>query len=376
MNEARPLEEQPKILVLGQTPPPYHGQALMIQQLVEATFTRIRTYHVRMSFSDSMSSVGRASTGKVVHLAGVVRRALQMRLRHQIPVLYYPPAGPTPAAVMRDMMILGALRPFFSRVIFHFHAAGLSDFLETKSPALRRLARAMYGRPDAAIQISALASPDAQFFGTRRLAIIPNGIEDAALPYLDRDRAAEERVRVLFVGAISEAKGTRLLLEAVRELAARRSDFTLWMMGQFSSEAYEREVRGFCRDHQLDHVVSFLGLQVDDDKWRYFHRADILCHPSYLESFGNVLVEAMMFRLPVVATRAGGMPDIVESGVTGSLLADFSPGGLAAALEQLIAEPEMRQRMGKQGRRRYLERFTLDTHLQRMENFLYDVARS
>jgi glycosyltransferase involved in cell wall biosynthesis len=369
-------DSRPRVLIVGQTPPPYMGQALMIRDLVQAHFTRIQTFHVRMHFSDSMSEMGRVSTKKMLHLGSVVRLALQLRHRYQIPLLYYPPAGPTAAAVVRDMVILSALRPFFSKVVFHFHGTGLSDYLEYTSPVFRKLAKAVYGRPDAAIQPSALASSDGEYVGAREIIFIPNGLADSALPYLNRRRTAEDKVRVLFVGGISEMKGAMLLLKAAQELNARRSDFTVWMMGQFISDAYERQVRAFCRDNGLEQVVTFLGLCVDDDKWRYFRRANILCLPSLLESFGNVLVEAMMFELPVVATRVGGVPDIVEPGRTGILLADHSSMELAAALESLITDASLRRSMGVQGRCRYLERFTLDTHLRRMETCLYEVSRS
>jgi glycosyltransferase involved in cell wall biosynthesis len=369
-----PVDTRPGILIVGQTPPPYGGQALMIQELVRADFRTIRTYHVRMGFSDSMDALGRVRLRKILHLFSVVGRALQLRFRHKVRVLYYPPAGPTPAAVLRDLILLLALRPFFRRVVFHFHAAGVSDYLRSKPAPLRLLARAAYGRPDAAIQNSALAPGDAAFFRARSVWIIPNGLPDAAPPDFTGAEGSET-ARVLFVGAISELKGTMLLLEAVRELAARRSDFSVRLMGEFISRSYERRIREFCQASALDGVVSFLGLRVADAKWEVFRDSDILCLPSFLESFGNVLVEAMMFRLPVVATPVGGVPDIVDHEVTG-LLTDHSPSLLAGALERLIADRGLREAMGRAGRERYLERFTLERHLERMEKALHGMATS
>jgi glycosyltransferase involved in cell wall biosynthesis len=366
------IDSRPAILIIGQTPPPYGGQALMIQELVRADFRTIRTYHVRMGFSDSMSALGRIGVRKILHLLTVVTRALHLRFRHKIRVLYYPPAGPTPAAILRDVVLLLVLRPFFRRVIFHFHAVGVSDYFRSKPATLRLLTRAAYGRPDAAIQNSVLAADDVAFFRARRVSIIANGLPDAAPPdYAGSDTSAT--ARVLFVGAISEVKGTMLLLEAARQLAAGRSDFSVRFMGEFISRSYERKVREFCRENGLDGVVSFLGLRVDGAKWEVFRDSDILCLPSFLESFGNVLVEGMMFRLPVVATPVGGAPDIIVHEVTG-LLSDHSPSALAGALERLIADRGLREAMGRAGRERYLERFTLKKHLARMEAALRDVA--
>jgi glycosyltransferase involved in cell wall biosynthesis len=370
-----PVDTRPRILIVGQTPPPYGGQALMIQELVHAEFQTIRTYHVRMGFSDSMSALGRVGLRKVLHLVSVIRRALQLRFRYGIEVLYYPPAGPTPAAILKDIALLLALRPFFRRVVFHFHAAGISDFLRSKPAPVRLLVRAAYGRPDAAIQNSRLAPADAAFFCARSTSIVPNGLADVAPANATQPRSRGGTVRVLFVGAVSEIKGTMLLLEATRELAARRSDFSVCFMGEFISRSYERRVRRYCRESGIHEVVSFLGLRIGDAKWEVFRDSDILCLPSFLESFGNVLVEAMMFRLPVVATPVGGIPDIVDHEVTG-LLSDHSPSALAGALERLIADRGLRETMGRAGRQRYLGRFTLERHLGRMEEALRDVAAS
>ena len=148
-------------------------------------------------------------------------------------------------------------------------------------------------------------------------------------------------------------------------------------MGEFVSDEFKRRVERICEEGGLSDVVSFLGKKVDQEKWEYFHRADIFCFPSFYEceTFGNVLVEAMMFQLPVVATQWRGIPDVVEDGVTGHLVPVRDPHALADALRALITNPGLRGTMGANGRRRYLEQFALELHLARMESFFDEVAR-
>ena len=367
-----------KVLVLGQTPPPHHGQALSIERLVRARLDHTTIHHVRMAFSSSMQSVGHFEWKKVVHLASVIARALFVRYRHGADILYFPPAGPNRVPVLRDIILLLVLRRFFSKVIFHFRAGGVSEFLEAQPKLLRQLARKAYDHPDGAIQLSRLDPPDAEYVHAKRATVIPNGLEDAARPFLGReDGRGDDTMHILFTGVISESKGILVLLDAFRQIAPEHPNLRLWCMGEFVSDEFKRRVERICEEGGLSDVVSFLGKKVDQEKWEYFHRADIFCFPSFYEceTFGNVLVEAMMFQLPVVATQWRGIPDVVEDGVTGHLVPVRDPHALADALRALITNPGLRGTMGANGRRRYLEQFALELHLARMESFFDEVAR-
>jgi glycosyltransferase involved in cell wall biosynthesis len=368
---------QVKVLVLAQTPPPYHGQAVILDKLVRAPFERIRIYHVRMAFSRSLRSMGRFEARKVTHLLRIICRALFVRFRHGVRILYYPPAGPTRNAVLRDIALLLALRGFFTKTIFSFHAAGVSEFLERQPRWLKFLAVRAYAQPDGAIELSRLLPADGEYFGAKAVRIIPNGVEDAAAR-LPRDHTRQEgdELRVLYVGFISDWKGSMELLEAVRQLRTRHANLRLTLIGEFISADVERRAKAFCEQHDLGNVVYFAGALVGDEKWDCFRRGDVLCMPSYHPSEGLpvVILEAMMWGLPVVATRWGGIPDLVTDGVTGLLVPVRDPSALAKALDVLFTDDALRRRMGACGRRAFLERLTLERHLRDTEEFLLEVA--
>src|SRR5262245_2336775 len=106
---ARPLQ----VLVVGQTPRPLHGQALMLEKLLRGHFTKLGRSPVRMSFSAEVAQVGRFRARKLVHLAGVVAGIVRARVRARDPVLYYPPAGPNRVAMYRDLLVLIPTRWLF-----------------------------------------------------------------------------------------------------------------------------------------------------------------------------------------------------------------------------------------------------------------------
>ncbi|MCU0352492.1 MAG: glycosyltransferase [Cytophagales bacterium] len=361
-----------RIMVVGQTPPPYIGQAMMIDRLVNAKFDRIKIYHVRMCFSNSIRSIGNASLGKVIHLFVLVCRMLFLRFGRRIDVLYYPPAGPNRTPVIRDIILLGMTRVFFRKVVYHFRAAGISDFLERQPRLFRTLAKIAYGTPEASIQLSALNPADGRYFNSNHVYIVPNGLEDAALPYLPLHRNGWGPVNILFVGVLREDKGVTVLLEAARLLKEQGNSFRVALLGEFASDEYEREVRAKTKAYGLSEQFCCLGLKTGPAKWYQYQAAHIFCFPSYFdcESFGNVLVEAMMFELPVVSTLWRGIPDIVAEGETGFLVPVKNPRCVAERLSALINNPVLREKMGEKGRRRYLENFSLQKHLNAIQEVL------
>jgi glycosyltransferase involved in cell wall biosynthesis len=348
----------------------------MLEHLVRGRFDRIEVHHLRLGFSTSISSVGRAEVGKVIHLIGVILRAIGMRIRERIDLVVFSPAGPRLVPVLRDVVLLHVLRRLYPRVVFHFHAAGVSEYLKAAPRWLRLLAFSAYKEPDAAIQTSALNPPDGVYVRAKRTTVIPNGIPDEARSLGGGARSCDDTVRILYVGILTESKGVMVLLEAFRRLLAHNQRLIVWFMGQFSSAEFEQRVRGFCSQHGMEDGALFVGQKVGSEKWAYFSQADILCFPSHYEaeSFGLVAVEGMMFGLPVVATRWRGIPDVVDEGETGLLVPPDDPEALASALELLIRDPDLRRRMGAKGRERYLARFSIEQHLGEMEAFLYEIA--
>jgi glycosyltransferase involved in cell wall biosynthesis len=105
------------------------------------------------------------------------------------------------------------------------------------------------------------------------------------------------------------------------------------------------------------------------------HQAGLLALSSITEALPNVVLEAMAAGLPVVATRVGGVPELVRPGRTGWLVNPGDAPGLAAAMSQLLADPETRQAMGREARRRAQQEFSLETMAQRYEAVLLNLLK-
>ena len=123
--------------------------------------------------------------------------------------------------------------------------------------------------------------------------------------------------------------------------------------------------------------MRFLGLVSHEETARAYHRSEILVNPSLSESFGMSLIEAGATAMPVLAARAGGMPEVVADGVSGLPVEPDDAAALAAALLELIRDPERRASMGEAGRARARDRFSWERiaeETRRLHASLADVA--
>lgn len=367
------MERTRKILVIGQTPPPYGGQAMMTKRLVDAEFKSLQIIHVRLSFSENFRQIGRASWKKIIHLFSVVLQVWKHRFKHRQLTLYYMPAGPNKVPIIRDLLLLSLVRPFFTKTIYHFRAAGVSGYISGRSVLFQRICKLVYGKPYKAIQLSSLNPKDAEFFSAQRVFYIPNGIEDNMFRISNKELVesgiGSKEIKILFVGVLREDKGLSWLLDSLHiVLRNGTSNFRLLVMGEFGSAQYEKEVEEKIVRLGIQKHVEFLGVKVGHEKWEYFSAVDFLCFPTFFdcESFGNVLIEAMMFRLPVIASNWRGIPDIVTEDV-GFLVPVKNDGALAEKISLLINDEDMRKKMGHNARKKFLENYTLDIYLQQME---------
>ena len=171
---------------------------------------------------------------------------------------------------------------------------------------------------------TALAS-DSLALGATDVRVIPSGVdipETVAPPELPR--------HILYVGRLSAEKGVIELAEATRDLA-------LVVVG----------------DGPLRNLLPrALGFVPHDQLGPYFERASIVVVPSRREGYGVVAREAMAHGRPVVATGVGGLLDVIEDGVTGLLVAPGDPVALREALERLLADEALRERLGRAARER------------------------
>jgi len=196
-----------------------------------------------------------------------------------------------------------------------------------------------------------------------RLTTIPNGVDTDYFQPLAAP--APGPPRILSIARMVPEKDHDTLLAAFYHAAQAYPEAELWLVGDGPRlDAVKALARRLLPGGQ----VKFLPPR--EDLRPLLHQASFLVLSSQTEALPNVVLEAMAAGLPVVATRVGGVPELVESGRTGWLVNPGDAPGLAAALSQALADSEARQAMGRAGRERAVEHFSLETMARQYEALL------
>lgn len=198
-----------------------------------------------------------------------------------------------------------------------------------------------------------------------KIAVVYNGVDTEVFHPLRTPGHRGRGVSTLvFCGRLNgtRQKGLEVLLDAM-SLILQRHDVLLDVIGVGPRM---EEYKDHAERLNLNGRVRFLGFVEHNLLPEYFAQADLVVLPSRRESFGLVLAEAMACGLPVVATTAGAIPEVVEDGVTGVLVPPDDPEALASAVVSLLSDPERMTGMGKAGAERAGERFTWDKVAERV----------
>jgi glycosyltransferase involved in cell wall biosynthesis len=189
---------------------------------------------------------------------------------------------------------------------------------------------------------------------------------------------APEKLLVLFAGQIIERKGVAEVLRAWaalegsgfggqgsgdrRQGTGDRAELVIVGDDLEGKGAYRAKMEALAGE--LNCGARFVGFQKNVPTW--LKAADIVLVPSHAEPLGNATLEAMAYARPVIGTRVGGIPEMVVDGETGLLVPPRDHEALAAAIERLLVDGELRERLGQAGRRRCEEMFSLERHTEEM----------
>jgi len=376
-----------KLLVFAHVPPPHHGQSQMVQYLVDGLRAHpelgIEVLHVDARFSDGLQDVGAARGGKVLQLLRYCVQALRLRRRHRVRTMYYVPSPPARTPLLRDWMIFALLRPWFRRRVYHWEAAGLGEWLETRASAWERFgSRWLLGRPDLSIVLAESNRRDAEVFRSANTVVVPNAIEDPC-PGFEPDLAPARRarleelrsrggtVRVLFLALNSRDKGLFDALEAIAMANAASSGlrYHLTVAGAFPEPALEREFRERCGRPDLADTVTHAGFVSGPAKAAVWRSADLFLFPTWYASEGQPvsLIEAMAHGVPAVTTRWRGIPEMLPEGYQG-LVSPKDPASLASRLG-----PVALSEAGFGLRRHFEAHFTVDRYVRGMAEAIRSV---
>jgi glycosyltransferase involved in cell wall biosynthesis len=220
-----------------------------------------------------------------------------------------------------------------------------------------------------------------------RIVVVPNGLPGEAPNHSSKQPPARgEPWHVLFLSNLIESKGYLEAIEAVAQIAQEGTAIELALCGEFranpsddvrvTSAPQARELAlALIRARGLEGRVQLRGTVQGAEKQRALAEAHVFVLPTRYDAEGQPLsvIEAMAHGCAVVATAYRGIPDLVETGVTGALLPSHEPAAIAAALRSIIEAPQAFAAMSSAARARYAALLTPEAHLEAMNRALAEI---
>lgn len=408
-----------KLLVFAHVPPPHHGQSYMVKLMLDGlggdhrrrgranlpAQHDIECYHVNVRLSKHLEDIGDLRLGKFVLLLFYCLKAIWCRFRYGVENFYYVPAPGKTSALVRDWMVMLLCRPFFKRIILHWHAAGLAKWLETCTQIRSRsFTYRMTKNVDMSIVLSKYNRADAEKLFPKQIAVVSNGIPDPC-PAYERDIAPARKARlearrrlisgetltseelaraggdpqivhVLYLAHCTREKGAFDAMEgtalANKKLAEQGSPISaqLIVTGSFVTAGDRTEFETLMQRPEVARCVQYVGFVAGEQKEKLLRTADVFCFPTFYPNENQPvnLIEAMGYGLPVLTTRWRSLPEIFPAGYAG-IVDVRSLEQIAGALLQLMTED------GEALRGLFLKNFTLENYLSGLATAFHKIEQ-
>jgi glycosyltransferase involved in cell wall biosynthesis len=176
--------------------------------------------------------------------------------------------------------------------------------------------------------------------------------------------------KIIFIGKLNPMKGVHILIECFALLRAEHLDIKLEIIGDGPDR---KKLENMTKTLEISKAVCFYG-EIKDVK-KHLQEADLFVLPSFSEGLPNVILEAMSSGLPVIATRTGGIPDIIEDGSNGILVEPRNSDQLYKAISRILTNEKLAEQLSLKARETIESRFSID-HIARQYIKLYNKLTS
>lgn len=262
-----------------------------------------------------------------------------------------------PKSFWRDVAYLLVAKLLRKRVVYQVHGGELPERFFNGNRLLTAFLRKLLTWPDAVVLLASVEYDAYRAFTVcKQLSVIPNAI---ALPDDPEKSFDHDPVRLGFIGRLADNKGA---FEAIHALSLLRKNSVNHLHFTIAgSGPSETELRSLVKSLALDDVVTFAGAVFGNEKDRFWQQTDIFIFPTYhREGLPYTVLESIASGTPMVTTRVGGIPDVIQDGVHGIFVEPHDPAAVATAIKNLIEDKEKLQRMASASISRAREFYGVD----------------
>lgn len=412
-----------KVLFILHLPPPTHGASVVGKYIHDSEYINsgIDAKYVNLATARDLNDIGKLGLKKIAQIFIILFRVIKAAISFRPDLVYITPnAGGS--AFIKDFLVVEILKMMGMKIIAHYHNKGV-HFRENRK--IDNVLYRIFFRKLKVILLSECLYVDVKKYVKREdVFICANGIPDIGnvqnfeKDFVNKLPGLDEPFRILFLSNMMAEKGVWSLIDACHLLKEEGYNIHCDFIGKWSD--VDRETIEKCiEEYNLKDNVHAYGAMYGSDRDKFFNNADLFVFPTFYfkECFPLVLLEAMQHGLPCVSTNEGAIPEIVDNGKTGYLVNSQSEWGvirrlwkvhsglvvekridrkirrvdgkiryidsvdeplyvskftteLSNKIRKLIDDPELASQMGREARRKYEEKYSLDVFEHNFRNVI------
>ncbi|WP_282074663.1 glycosyltransferase family 4 protein [Maribacter aquivivus] len=362
-----------KILYIMHYPPPIHGAAMMGKYIKESALINeeFNCRYINLSTSIKVDEIGVSGLLKWLRFFSIFFTEFKELLLFR-PHLVYFTLTAKGIGFYKDAMLVIAAKFLGFKTIVHFHNKGISSNQHMKLNDV--LYKLVFKNTKVILLAPELYQDVEKYVDEKQVYYCSNGIPaiEKIKIVKNRDKHKKDDTSVLlFLSNLIISKGVFVLLESCKLLKDKGVVFQCKIVGG-SGDLNESQLMEKISELGLENEVIYLGKKYGEDKIEIFNEASIFVLPTFYdnECFPLVLLEAMQFSLPLVATKEGGIASIVNDGKNGFIVSRKDAGDLARVLQIMIEDRKLRRKLGKKSRKKFKKRYTLETFEENLVSIL------
>jgi glycosyltransferase involved in cell wall biosynthesis len=339
---------KPRILVSGHLPPPMGGIATFYQSLVNSSLPQQVDFCFVETSSQkrTLSQTGTFSFSNLMSAFSDYGRFTKAVIKHR-PQLTHIATAFGLSFVKHSVCVIIA-RSFGSRVLIHPHC-GFSILYSDQSRLWRWFFRQIIHLTDGVITLSTEWNQLLTMMPDCPVYYLPNAIDLTAYRAIALDRSLvatnPPQLKILYLGYLGKEKGSFDLVEAARDISTKNIPVRFDLVGEDLSPGEVGQLKNQIEQAGLEKIITLHPPVIGAKKLELLRAADIFIYPSYSEGMPIAVIEAMACGLPIIATRIGGLPDLISDGINGILVDAGCADQLVSAIEYLRLKPDLRSTM-------------------------------
>lgn len=264
----------------------------------------------------------------------------------------------------RSALFISLAKYFKRKVVVHIHGGGFKEYYEKNTSFVHKNLL----KCDTIIALTEYWKEYFNGLGFGNVTIVPNIVDS---PVRQEKKNNDGKVHILYLGLIAKAKGIYDLLDVINE---HKTEFDGKITLHIGGNGETTTILNIIKEQGLSNIVKFEGWVSGDKKVELLNNADVFILPSYTEGLPISILEAMSYKLPVISTPVGGIPEVIKDGKNGFLFTPGDKDALYQAIGKLTTDKGLREEMGEKSYKKVQPHFPKSISLK-LKNIYQEVLK-